>query len=52
MDYVVEHGGIEYAHSSMHEHKGKALAILDGFPESEAKESLRELITYTIERKK
>ncbi|PCH92335.1 MAG: polyprenyl synthetase [Bacteroidetes bacterium] len=52
MDYVVKHGGIEYAHASMQTHKDKALAILDDFPDSDAKESLRELITYTIERKK
>ena len=52
MDYVVKNGGIEYAHASMLEYKEKALVILNDFADSEAKESLRELITYTIERKK
>ena len=52
IDYVVKSGGIEYAAKRMHEYKDKALALLKTLPENESRDSLEELITYTIERKK
>ena len=52
IDYVVKSGGIEYATTRMHEYKDKALALLKTLPENESRDSLEELITYTIERKK
>jgi octaprenyl-diphosphate synthase len=52
IDYVVKSGGIEYATKRMHEYKEKALALLKTLPENESRDSLEELITYTIERKK
>ena len=52
IDYVVKSGGIEYATKRMHEYKDKALALLKTLPENESRDSLEELITYTIERKK
>ena len=52
IDYVVKSGGIEYATKRMHEYKDKALAMLKTLPENESRDSLEELIIYTIERKK
>ena len=50
--FVKESGGLEYASQVMKEYKAKALSILDGFKDSEAKESLRILLEYVIEREK
>ncbi|MCD6067485.1 MAG: polyprenyl synthetase family protein [Bacteroidetes bacterium] len=52
VNFVFEKGGIKYAEKRMHEYKDKALVILEGFPASEAKEALRELVIYTTNRKK
>jgi octaprenyl-diphosphate synthase len=50
--FVVEYGGIEYAEVKMNQYRDKALAILDSYPESEVKESLRDFVRYTTSRKK
>jgi octaprenyl-diphosphate synthase len=50
--FVVEYGGIEYAEVKMNQFRDKALAIIDSYPESEVKESLREFVRYTTARKK
>lgn len=47
---VEKSGGIEYAVKKMNEFKSKALAILEQFPPSEARESLESLVRYTTER--
>ena len=52
ISFVKEKGGIEYAVKSMNEYKDKARKILDVFPDCEAKDSLIELLEYTISRKK
>lgn len=52
INFVVKSGGIEYAEKKMNEYKDKALAILNSFPDNEAKKSLELLVTYTVERKK
>ncbi|MCH2197378.1 MAG: polyprenyl synthetase family protein [Flavobacteriales bacterium] len=52
IDYVVSTDGLKYAHDRMMEYTHKALAILEQFPESDSKTSLRELVHYTINRKK
>jgi len=52
VNLVIETGGIKYADKVMHEYKDKALAILDEFPQSEAKESLQLLVNYSINREK
>jgi len=52
INFVNESGGIAYAMEKMDHTKNEALAILEEFPNSEAKESLVELINYTISRKK
>jgi octaprenyl-diphosphate synthase len=43
-------GGIEYANKAMNRFREEALHILDGFPESRYKESLIQLVQFTIER--
>ena len=50
IDFVIINGGIDYATDKMHQFKDKALLLLDELPDNEARESLRELIIYTIAR--
>ncbi|MES2836391.1 MAG: polyprenyl synthetase family protein [Bacteroidota bacterium] len=52
IDFVIKSGGLEYAQQSMHQYKDKALAILNKLEKSEAVESLKKLVLYTIEREK
>lgn len=49
---VVDRGGLEYAEMKMHEFKNKAIDGLMEFPETEARESLIELMNYITTRKK
>jgi octaprenyl-diphosphate synthase len=49
---VNESGGIEYALGKMNEYILKAIQILEDFPASNALKSLKDLVTYTTERKK
>jgi octaprenyl-diphosphate synthase len=51
INFVTEYGGIEYAEHKMNLFRDKALAILDFFPESEVRESLRKFVQYTTSRK-
>ena len=50
--FVSENGGMDYADLKMNQYRDKALAILDSFPDSEVKNSLREFVNYTTSRKK
>jgi octaprenyl-diphosphate synthase len=50
ISFVKEKGGLEYAEIKMNYYKDKALEILDGFPDSESKNALRDLVNYVIER--
>jgi octaprenyl-diphosphate synthase len=50
--FVKESGGIEYAKSVMDRYYKEAIAILETYPNSEFRESLNQLVTYTIERSK
>ncbi|NQY09610.1 MAG: polyprenyl synthetase family protein [Flavobacteriales bacterium] len=52
IDFVNSSGGIEYAEKKMHEYKDKALEVLMTFPESKARNSLEQLVLYTVNRKK
>jgi octaprenyl-diphosphate synthase len=52
ISFVMDYGGLEYAELKMNQYRDKALAILDSYPESEVKESLREFVYYTTSRKK
>jgi octaprenyl-diphosphate synthase len=51
-EFVVEKGGIEYASKKMEEHAGKALILLNEFPESETRDLFSEFIRFVIYRKK
>lgn len=50
--FVIEKGGVKYAISVMNNYKQKALTALEQFPENDSKKSLKQLLTYAIERKK
>ena len=50
--FVMDYGGIEYSELKMNQFHDKALAILDSYPDSEIKESLKEFVNYTTSRKK
>lgn len=50
--FVKSSGGIEYAREVMDGYYREALDILEGFEPSEYKESLYQLVRYTIEREK
>lgn len=52
ISFVIEYGGLDYAELKMNQYRDKALAILDSYPDSEVKESLREFVQYTTSRKK
>ena len=50
--FVSDYGGMEYSEIKMHQYRDKALAILDNYPDSEVKDSLKEFVEYTSSRKK
>ena len=50
IDFVKISGGIEYAAQKMNEYKEKAFVLLNEFPDSNYKTSLRELVQFTTER--
>lgn len=50
--FVIEKGGIQYAEKVMLQYRDKALALLNTVPDSESKQSLIQLVNYSIERKK
>jgi octaprenyl-diphosphate synthase len=50
--FVFEHGGIAYAQEKMQGFRGRALEILQGFPESPYRTSLAQLVDFTIDRRK
>jgi len=52
IEFVRNNGGIEYTHEKMINYKNKALAVLDQFEDSDAKQSLKQLVDFTTERKK
>lgn len=52
IQFVYEKGGIAYAEKIMHQYKHKALALLIDVPDSPSKQSLIQLVNYSIERKK
>jgi octaprenyl-diphosphate synthase len=51
IDYVKASGGIEYARESMNRYHEKAIISLKSFPESEYRNSLSQLVQFTIDRK-
>lgn len=52
IDFVSKKNGLDYAVAKMEEHKERAIASLDGFPESNAKRALVDLANYITERNK
>lgn len=52
IDFVKQNGGIEYTIQKMKEYQQKALEILDTYPESPYKNSLKTMVNYVIEREK
>ena len=52
IEFVIQKGGIQYAEKVMHQYKDKALAQLSSVPDSPSKQSLIQLVNYSIERKK
>lgn len=52
INFVADYGGMEYAELKMNQYRDKALAILDSYPDSDVKESLKEFVLYTTSRKK
>lgn len=51
IEFVIKSGGIEYAESKMHQLKEEALTLLKTFPTSPSRESLEQLVLYTVNRK-
>jgi octaprenyl-diphosphate synthase len=52
IDKVIKTGGVEYAETVMKKFINNAYALLNDWPASEAKEVMKDLINYTIDRKK
>ena len=52
ISFVIEYGGLDYAELKMNQYRDKALAILDNYPDSEVKNSLKHFVNYTTARKK
>jgi len=52
INMVNESGGIDYARGKMKDYHENAVRILSEFPDSEARLALKQLVDFTIERKK
>jgi octaprenyl-diphosphate synthase len=52
ISFVSDNGGMDYAELKMNQYRDKALAILDSYPDSEVRESLKEFVFFTTSRKK
>ena len=50
ISFVKETGGLEYANQVMRSFVDDALQILDGFAESAYKDSLKQMVAFTISR--
>jgi octaprenyl-diphosphate synthase len=49
---VIELGGIDYARAKMEALRDEALGMLSHFPSSDSRDSLENLVHFTINRKK
>jgi octaprenyl-diphosphate synthase len=49
--FVTQYGGIQYSESKMNLYRDKALAILDTYPDSDVKDSLKQFVHFTASRK-
>jgi octaprenyl-diphosphate synthase len=52
IEFVKASGGIEYANQVMKDFQNQALQILDQFEDSTYRQSLKDLVHFTIERSK
>jgi octaprenyl-diphosphate synthase len=52
VQFVKEMGGVDYASDQMQKYKQESLDILERFPVSPARDAMRDLIEYTVARKK
>ncbi len=52
INFVVKSGGIQYAEQKMNELKDEAILLLKSFPPSQSRDSLEQLVLFTINRKK
>jgi len=52
LDFVDQYNGLEYAEGQMRHYKDKAIAILKSFPQNPARDSLEQLVNFTVDRKK
>jgi octaprenyl-diphosphate synthase len=50
IDFVKQSGGIEYANEIMNQTAGEAISLLDDFNDSLFKNSLKDMVRFTIER--
>jgi len=50
--YVTDNGGLEYSKGVMNTYLEEAMAILEEFPDSPSKTSLRSLVEYAVKREK
>ncbi len=51
ISYVQQSGGIDYAAQKMQQYKEEALVILQKYPDTPARQAMRELVNYVIDRK-
>lgn len=52
LEQVKESGGIDYAREKLYYYKQKAIELLSEMPSKQAKESLKDLVDFTIDRQK
>lgn len=52
MAQIIEGPGMAYAEEKMREHRDRAVALLDGLPDTPARHALVDLVDFTINRKK
>lgn len=52
IQFVRQSGGIEYAREAMYRFREEAFVLLDQAPESEARQSMRDLLVFVTERKR
>jgi octaprenyl-diphosphate synthase len=52
VQFVKEQGGIEFANEQMQMHKNKAIEMLEQIPHSPSRDSMRDLVEFTVSRKK
>jgi octaprenyl-diphosphate synthase len=50
VDFTKRNGGLDYARSVMHSYSDKAKSLLDGFPESDVKQALRQYADFVADR--